>query len=406
MHDKRIKALTERRDEVIEAMNAITAAAVDENGEERALTEDEQSRFDALEAQAKALNASIKAEERARDLECVPVSNERREEVAEEMRAEERAAAEERAFADFIRGTVSEERGEDVNMTKGANGAVIPTSIAQKIVAKVYDICPIAQMATRYDVKGTLSIPYYPAVGDSGEEPDITMGYAAEFTALDSTSGSFSSIDLQAFLAGVLTKVSKSLVNNSGFDIVGFVIDKMAESIARWLEGELLKGTASKIRGLADATNVVNAGAATFLTADELIDVQEAVKDAYQPGAIWIMAPSTRKAIRKLKDGQGNYLLERDFTARWGYKLLGKDVYISDNMTAIGASNKAIYYGDMSGLALKFSEDINIEVLRERFATEHAIGVVGYCECDAKIENEQKIAVLKMAASDPAGGTT
>ena len=53
----------------------------------------------------------------------------------------------------------------------------------------------------------------------------------------------------------------------------------------------------------------------------------------------------------------------------------------------------------MSGLALKFSEDINIEVLRERFATEHAIGVVGYLECDAKIENEQKIAVLVGKAS-------
>ena len=70
-------------------------------------------------------------------------------------------------------------------------------------------------------------------------------------------------------------------------------------------------------------------------------------------------------------------------------------------MPGFTASTTAIYYGDFSGLALKISEDIDIEVLRERFATEHAIGVVGYIECDAKIENEQKIAVLKMAAADP-----
>ena len=108
MHDKRIKALIEKRDEVIEQMNAITAAAVDESGEERALTEEEQANFDALEKKAQGLNKSIQAEERARDLELVVVSPEKKEEIKEEMRAEERAAAEEKAFADFIRGTVTE----------------------------------------------------------------------------------------------------------------------------------------------------------------------------------------------------------------------------------------------------------------------------------------------------------
>ena len=405
MHNKRIKALIEKRDAVIEQMNSITAGAVDENGEERALTDEEQTQFDALEKQADSLNKSIKAEERARDLELSPVPENKEEEKHTDMSVEERAAAEEQVFADYIRGVVSEERRTDVNMDTTGGAAVIPESIANKIVTKVYDICPVAQLATRYDVKGTLSIPYYPAVGESGAIPDITMAYASEFSELASTSGSFTSIDLQAFLGGVLTKVSKSLVNNSQFDIVGFVVDKMAESIARWLEKELLQGTASKIRGLADAANVVTAGAASFLTGDDLIDVQDGVKDAFQANAIWVMAPSTRNAIRKLKDGQGNYLLDRDFTAKWGYKLLGKDAYISDNMPAIAASTKVIYYGDMSGLALKMSEDINIEVLRERFATEHAIGVVGYVECDAKIENEQKIAVLKMAASDPEGAS-
>ena len=52
----------------------------------------------------------------------------------------------------------------------------------------------------------------------------------------------------------------------------------------------------------------------------------------------------------------------------------------------------------MSGLAVKLSEDINIEVLREKYATQHAIGVVGWVELDSKIENEQKIAALVMGA--------
>lgn len=388
MHDKRIKALIEKRDEVIERMNSITAAAVDENGEERALTEEEQAEFDALEKQAQGINKSIKAEERARDLEMVE-DPEVKEEVKEELRAEERAAREEKAFADFIRGIASEDRAEIVD---NPNNSIIPRSVADKIVQKVYNICPVYELATRYNVKGTLSIPYYPATV-SGSTPDITMAYASEFSALTSTAGTFTTVDLQAFLAGVLTKVSKSLINNSTYDIVGFVVDKMAENIARFIEKECLVGTNNKITGLSTATQQKTLAAAAAVTADELIDLQDMVPDAYQQNAVWIMNPSTRNAIRKLRDGQSNYLLEKDFSGKWGYTLLGKPVYVSDNMPPLATGNKAIYYGDLSGLALKMSEDINIEVLREAFATEHAVGVVGYIEMDAKIEDEQKVAV-------------
>ena len=62
--------------------------------------------------------------------------------------------------------------------------------------------------------------------------------YATEFTALTSTSGKFTSISLSGFLAGALTKVSISLVNNSKFDIVSYVIRKMAEAVAEWIENE------------------------------------------------------------------------------------------------------------------------------------------------------------------------
>ena len=398
MHDKRLKALTEKRDALIEKMNTLTAGAVDENGEERAFTEEEQAQFDTFESQVENLNNSIKAEERARDLELKVVTPKKKEEVREEMSAEERAAAEEKVFADYIRGVVTEERGADVNLTRTDNGAVVPTTIANKIITKVFDICPIVERATRYNAKGTLSIPFYPATVQ-GSTPDIKMAYASEFSELESTAGKFTSIDLQAHLSGVLTKVSKSLVNNSQFDIVGFVVEHMAEEISMWLERECLIGTQNKIAGLSTVALTKETAAAAAITADELIDLQGMVKDAFQRNACWIMAPSTRDAIRKLKDGEDRYLLAPDYREGFGYMLLGKPVFVSDNMPALGAGNKEIFYGDLSGLALKFSEDINIEILREKYATEHAIGVVGYLECDAKIENEQKIACLVGKAS-------
>ena len=109
------------------------------------------------------------------------------------------------------------------------------------------------------------------------------------------------------------------------------------------------------------------------------------------------MNKSTRTAIRKLKDGQGNLLLNKDATSRWGYTLFGKDVYVSDSVPAMATGATAIYYGDFSGLAVKLAEDVNIQVLQEKYATQHAIGVVGYVEFDSKVENAQKLAKLVMA---------
>jgi len=378
----KLKELLEKRNKKVEELQSIVDKAKEET---RAMTKEEKDKFDTLEQEIKDLDATIEAEKRARDYEIK--DNDKQDGIAEE-----RALAEERAFECYIRGIV-EERA-DVNLTVGDNGAVIPSSIANKIIKKVYDISPIYQLATRYNVGGTLNIPYYDESTQS-----ITMAYATEFTDLESTSGKFASIELKGFLAGVLTKVSKSLINNSQFAIVPFVINAMAESIARWIEKELLNGTTGKIEGLSTVTQKITAASATAVTADELIDLQETVPDAYQGPAIWIMNKATRTAIRKLKDNDGNYILNKDATAKWGYTLFGKDVYTSDNMPGMEAGKTAIYYGDMSGLAVKLSEEMNIEVLREKFATQHAVGVVGWLEMDSKVENAQKIAKLVMKSA-------
>lgn len=378
-----LKSLTEQRADLVQQMKDLTSTA---ETEKRAFSPEEDKKFDDLDKQIKALDSTIEKLERARDLKLNVTSTKKHEELKQDD-------LEERAFAAYIRGEVLQERA-DVNLTVGDNGAVIPTSIAQKIIKKVYDICPIYQLATRYNVGGTLSIPYY-----DEDTQTIEMAYATEFQDLESTSGKFGSIELKGFLAGALSKVSKSLVNNSQFDIVSFVVTAMAEAISKWIEKELLHGTADKVAGLSTVKLTVTATASAAITTDDLIDVQEAIPDAYQAGAIWIMNKATRTAIRKMKDNDGNYILNKDATARWGYTLFGKDVYTSANMPAMEAGKTAIYYGDMSGLAVKLSEDVSIEVLREKFATQHAIGVVGWIEIDSKVENAQKIAKLVMKAS-------
>lgn len=372
------KALEEQRTELVNEMTNIVESA---EAETRTLTDEEETRYDEIKKEISKIDKTLSAIDEQRAFNKIP---------AKKNAEEEGLESEERAFANYIRGVVET---RTTNLAVGDNGAVIPKTIAQKIIKKVHDISPIYQLATRYNVKGDLTIPYYDESSSA-----ITTAYATEFTDLESSSGKFLNIELKGYLAGALTKVSKSLVNNSDFDLVSFVITAMAESIAIFIEKELLKGTPSKVTGLSTVKQKVTAASSNALTSDELIDVQEMVPDIYQAGAIWIMNKSTRTAIRKLKDNDGNYLLNKDVSAKWGYTLLGKDVYTSENMDAMSSEKTAIYYGDMSGLAVKLSEDVNIEVLREKYATQHALGVVGWVELDSKIENEQKISALVMGA--------
>lgn len=378
------KQLIEKRNALIEEMEKMVEACETET---RAFSEDESKRYEEITKELNDLDATLKA---ADDLD------EKRsyQPIEKPDETKDRAELEERAFESYIRGTLDLETRADVNLTKSDNGAVIPSSIANKIIEKVKEMSPLFAMATHYNVGGTLTIPSY----DESTQK-ITMAYATEFTTIDSTSGKFTSISLTGFLAGARSLVSKSLVNNSQFDLVPFVVRKMAEAAAYWIENQLINGTTSKIEGLSKVTASVTAASATAVTADELIDLQETIPDVYQGGCIWVMSKATRTAIRKLKDGQNNYLLNKDATSRWGYTLFGKDVYISDNMPDMAAGKRAILYLDPTGLAVKMTETPSVEVLREKYADQHAIGVICWMELDSKVENTQKIAVLAMKAS-------
>lgn len=377
------KQLIEKRNALIEEMEKMVEACETET---RAFNEDENKRYEEITKELNDLDATLKAADELDEKRSYQP-------IEKPDETKDRAELEERAFESYIRGTLDLETRADVNLTKSDNGAVIPSSIANKIIEKVKEMSPLFAMATHYNVGGTLTIPSY----DESTQK-ITMAYATEFATIDSTSGKFTSISLTGFLAGARSLVSKSLVNNSQFDLVPFVVRKMAEAAAYWIENQLINGTTSKIEGLSKVAASVTAASATAVTADELIDLQETIPDVYQGGCIWVMSKATRTAIRKLKDGQNNYLLNKDATSRWGYTLFGKDVYISDNMPDMAAGKRAILYLDPTGLAVKMTETPSVEVLREKYADQHAIGVICWMELDSKVENAQKIAALAMKA--------
>jgi HK97 family phage major capsid protein len=300
---------------------------------------------------------------------------------------------EEKAFIDFVRGVKKD-------FSAGANGAVIPKTIASKIIETVKELSPIYARSTVYNVKGTLSIPVYGLDTDNSNDY-IQAAYGTEFTDLTAHGGKFTSVDLTSLPVGALAKVSKSLVNNTDLDVLSFVTGQVAKAIADFMEKELLVGTGATghMTGATKTTNVIVAGSETTVTAENLVDMQLAVPQVYQANACWIFNKTVFKAVRKLKDGNGEFLLIRDFLSGSGWTLLGKEVYISDNMPAVAKDAIPVLYGDFSGMACKLAKDVELNVLNELYAPQHAIGVVGWVEVDSKIENAQKFIGLKMAAA-------
>lgn len=386
-----IKALIEKRADLLKEAEGILAACETEN---RALNEEENSRYDAILAEVRSLDGTL---DKAEALDKASVRS-----FVAEVAKEDPAVAEERAFADYILGRSNELRSneQDVDWTNN-NGAIIPTSIANRIIKEVKDRCPILDRATMYRVKGTLKVPVWgDYVDGSSVHHNITVGYQTEFSEITADAGKFTAVTLGGYLAGALTLIGKSVENNAVFSVTDFVVTEMAERIARWIEGQLLVGTGSSAAGGATlTTNGITADATDAITADELIELQACVKQTYQANACWTMSPATFTAIRQLKNGTGVYLLQDDFSGEFPYRLLGKPVYLSDNMPDMAAGAKAILYGDYSGLSVNFRENISIEVLREKYATQHALGVVSWFEFDSKVTDVQKLAVLTMKAS-------
>lgn len=392
-----MKHLIEKKNDLITRAEEVLNLA---KTEKRELTEAEAAELAEIRDNVRKIVSHLKLSEDIDELDRACGSENKNEEEkmtrakeneTRELNIEER---DRQAFENYIRGYAFHERAGELTPASGSAGALIPTTIVNYIIRKVYDICPILERSQKFKVKGKLEVPYYPY-----DSNNITVAYQEEFVQLESSSGKFSSVPLDGFLAGCLTKISRSLINNSQIDITAFVVDEMSYAIKRFIEHEMLIGTTSptpKVLGLSELTNGITAAAANAITADEIVKLHDSIKDEFQSNAIWIMSPQTRTALRLLKSSTGYYLLNDDVSTPFGTSLLGKPIYVSDNMPNIATGNTVIYYGDMRGLATKFSEEINIEVLRERYADEHAIGVIGWFEFDSRVIDEQQIAKLTM----------
>lgn len=359
----------ERRNLLIEQMNDLYIKA---DSEKRSLNAEEVEKFKELEEEVRLLDETIAAAEKLRNLD----GKSRSKDPAEKE--------DEKRFLNFLR------TGEVRELKVSDNKAIIPNSISNKIITKVEELAVIFPKCTKFYAAGEITFPV------DNNNLGVVAGYAEDMAETTASGTKFDTAKLGNNIITCLAKVSKSLLNNTTIDLLPYIIYVVAKGLTDFLEKELISGT-TKMRGLVACKNIVETATGAEITSDELIDLQLSIPTTVK-NTSWVMNRDTLKVVRKLKDNEGRYLCGR-MADGFGFELLNRPIEVSDYMPNVGANNVSIAYGDLSGMYVKFSQDIEVEVLRELYAPQHAIGVYGSVECDSEIIETGKIAVLKGAES-------
>ena len=210
---------------------------------------------------------------------------------------------------------------------------------------------------------------------------------------------SFGQVSIGAYKLGTMIKVSEELLNDSVFDLESYISREFARRIGAKEEEAFFTGDGSgKPLGVLAATGGaetgVTAASATAITADELIDLFYSLKAPYRRNAVWVLNDSTIKAIRKLKDNQGQYLWQPSLTAGAPDLLLGKPVRTSAFMPAIAADAKTIAFGDFSYYWIADRQGRSFKRLNELYAATGQVGFLASQRVDGKLILPEAIKVL------------
>ena len=253
---------------------------------------------------------------------------------------------------------------------------------------------------TRQIVTGTGANLEWPTMDDTSNKGALL----AENTQDSASNLVFAQKQLDAFkyTSGIF-RVSEELLQDSELDIEGIVRDAMAERIGRIANEHLTTGTGSgQPNGILTATTSgVTADSATLLDADELLDLFHSVDPAYrQLGSAWMWNDTTLKAIRKLKDGQGNYLWQApDLRTGEPGTFLGSPYVINQDMPGIEASSTPVLFGNMDRYVVRRVKEFAIKRLVERYADFYQVGFVGFTRLDGELIDAGSTRKLTMGAT-------
>lgn len=230
-----------------------------------------------------------------------------------------------------------------------------------------------------------------------------TASWVDEEGSITESDDSFGQVSIGAYKLGTLIKISNELLNDSVFPLEGYISKEFARRIGAKEEDSFFNGDGDgKPVGIFHSTGGaqvgVTAASTSAITADEIIDLFYSLGAPYRKKAVWVLNDATVKSIRKLKDGNGNYLWQPALTADTPDTLLGRPVYTSTSVPTIASGAKVIAFGDFSFYWIADRQGRIFKKLSELYATTDQTGFVATQRVDGKLILPEAIKVLQMKA--------
>ena len=280
--------------------------------------------------------------------------------------------------------------------TDSEGGYLVPDEFEKTLVQKLTaanvlrPLCHVIQ--TSY---GDRKIPVVASKG--------TADWVDEEGTYPLSDDSFSQVVLGAYKLATMIKVSEELLSDSIFDIEGYVSDQFGKRIGDKEEDAFLTGNGvSKPIGILHATGGAEVGVTTAgasaITGDELIDLVYSLRAPYRKGAVFVLNDTTVKLLRKLKDGDGQYLWRPGITENAPDTILGHRIVTSEFMPGVSAGNKSIAFGDFSYYWIADRQGRTFKRLNELYATTGQVGFLASQRLDGKLILPEAIKVLQQKA--------
>ncbi len=219
--------------------------------------------------------------------------------------------------------------------------------------------------------------------------------------AFEESDDSFGLISIGAYKLGTMIKVSEELLNDSVFDLESYITNEFARRIGNKEEEGFIKGDGNgKPLGIlaetGGAETGVTAASSTAITSDELIDLFYSLKAPYRKNASWVMNDLTVKAIRKLKDGNGQYMWAPSMVAGAPDSVLGCALNTSRYMPELGAGAKTVLFGDYSYYWIADRQGRSFKRLNELYAATGQVGFLASQRVDGKLILPEAIKTIVM----------
>jgi HK97 family phage major capsid protein len=230
-----------------------------------------------------------------------------------------------------------------------------------------------------------------------------TASWIDEEGAIPESDDSFGQVSIGAYKLGTMIKVSEELLNDSVFNLENYIAREFARRIGNKEEDAFFTGDGSgKPTGILAATGGaqigVTAASATAITIDEVLDLFYSLKSPYRNKSVFVMNDATIKAIRKLKDGQGQYIWQPSLQAGTPDTILNRPVYTSSYVPTIAASAKSIIFGDFGYYWVADRQGRVFKRLNELYAATGQVGFVATQRVDGKLILPEAIKVLQQKA--------